>query len=591
MTFPRCAVATIAACLLAASISVVRADDDGKSAVHLLPGSTVAYAEIEQPKELLDVLLTHPLRTHLENLDPYKQAVQSQKYIAFRSIVAGIESQIGMKWDEAVGALTEGGISVAFDPKTEGIAIIVRARDEAALEKLRDAFLKLARDEAKRQGNPDPIKTGEYRGITAYSLGEAKFATFGSWLVYVSDDELGKLVVDSYLDGSESSLADNERFQQARKLQNGKSTLWAYLDIGALRDGGAVEGLTQEKVDNPGAELLAGGILENLQHTPFVVASMTIAREGLGVSVATPHKTEWVTERREYFFGPHGEGAAPPLLAPPETLLALSIYRDFSQMWLRSADLYGESVDAGLAQANSNLSTFFGGKDFGEDILGAFKPGLQFVATRQQFDASVPVPAIKLPAFALVFRFKDADNAPSDFRRTFQSLIGFLNVLGAMNGQPQLDLDIEKGEGTQVVSATYLPEDAQRDPGKAPINFNFSPSVGFVGDRFIIASTKQLARNLVAATKDSDDVRAAGPRSNFAFNLQAAVLRKVLDDNRKQLVAQNMLEEGRDREEAEQQIGLLLDAVALLKNLHLRLETDEDALRLSVELNLARQPE
>ncbi len=590
MTFPRCAAAAIAACLLATSINAVRADD-GKSAVDLLPDSTVAYAEIEQPKVLLNVLLTHPLRKHLENLDPYKQAVASQQYIVFRSIVAGIESQIGMKWDEAVGALTEGGVSVAFDPKTEGVALIVKARDQATLEKLRDAFLKLARDEAKRQGNPDPVKSGEYRGITAYNLGQAKLTTFGPWLLLVNNSELGKVVLDAHLDGSKSSLAENERFQQARKLREGDPTLWAYLNIAALRDAGAIGGIDREKANNPGIELLAGGIVENLQHTPFVVASMTIAREGLGVSVAAPHKTEWIGERREYYFGPNGEGAAPPLLAPPETLFALSIYRDFSQMWLRSADLYDENVDAGIAQANSNLSTFFAGKDFGEDILGAFKPGLQFVATRQQFDASAPVPAIKLPAFALVFRFKDADNAPSDFRRTFQSLIGFLNVLGAMNGQPQLDLDIEKGDETQVVTATYLAEDAERNPGKAPINFNFSPSVGFVGDRFIIASTKQLARNLVAAAREGDDVRAAETKSNLAFDLQAAVLRKVLDDNRKQLVAQNMLEEGRDREEAEQQIGLLLEAVALLKNLHLQLETGEDTLRLSVELNLAKQSE
>ena len=50
-----------------------------------------------------------------------------------------------------------------------------------------------------------------------------------------------------------------------------------------------------------------------------------------------------------------------------------------------------------------------------------------------------------------------------ELRRTFQSLIGFLNIVGAMNGQPQLDLDMEKSEAAQFVTASYLPDpDCQR---------------------------------------------------------------------------------------------------------------------------------
>ena len=112
---------------------------------------------------------------------------------------------------------------------------------------------------------------------------------------------------------------------------------------------------------------------------------------------------------------------------------------------------------------------------------------MQLVVARQSFEQDGPQPAIKLPAFAAVFKLNDPEMMRAELGRTFQSLIGFLNVIGAMNGQPQLDLDIDKQGEWQVVAASYIPEQ-DANLSRLPINFNFSPTLAFTADDVILSS-------------------------------------------------------------------------------------------------------
>ncbi|PHS03441.1 MAG: hypothetical protein COA78_17830 [Blastopirellula sp.] len=562
-----------------------------KSAAQLLPGSTMVYAELSEPKVLLDLLLEHPLRERIEQLDQVKKAKQTPQYLQFQIIVSLIELQIGMKWNEAFNSLTEGGISVGFDPKTDGVALLAQSESADALENLRDTFLKLARNEAQRKGNPDPIKTTDYRGITTYSVGEAKFATLDSLLIVVNNDELGKTILDNYLDDSAGSLADNEQFQNARKTMTGKPTLWAYLDVATVRAANPEADFYNQKNNNVALELLIGGLIGTAQKTPYLTASLDIDTHRLALNLSAPHDPDWIGPEHEYFFGPGGQGAAPPLLEPKENLLSLSIYRDFSSMWLNSADIFTDKVDAEFAQANANLATLFSGKDFGEEVLGSFQPEVQFVATRQHYEEDRPIPAIKIPAFALVFRFKNPEPMRADFRRMFQSLIGFLNITGAQNGQPQLDQDIEKLGDHQILTSTYAPEADKKLSEQNKINFNFSPSVAFAGDAFVVSSTSQLARELVQlVTKPR--VQGDKAKNNFVPNIQLntdfSAVRDTVNDNRNQLVTQTILSEGKERDEAEKQVDLILEALGAIQNLSLHLDTNQETVQFELEVNLAK---
>ncbi|HAD61408.1 MAG TPA: hypothetical protein DCG12_19385, partial [Planctomycetaceae bacterium] len=116
--------------------------------------------------------------------------------------------------------------------------------------------------------------------------------------------------------------------------------------------------------------------------------------EGLEAKVSLPHDASWVPEQREFYFGPDGAGRAPSIPAVKSPLFSLSTYRNFSEMWLRAPDLFTEGVNDGMAEADANLTTFFSGRDFGEDILGALTPEVSFIAARQDFTDILPTPAI-----------------------------------------------------------------------------------------------------------------------------------------------------------------------------------------------------
>lgn len=152
-----------------------------------------------------------------------------------------------------------------------------------------------------------------------------------------------------------------------------------------------------------------------------------------------------------------------------------------------------------------------------------------------------------------------------------------------MEGRNQLELGMEQLDGGgQLVSSTFVPEADERESTQAGIIYSFSPSVAFQGDRFVVASTKQLARQLMRSPSDGANTTA----SNTTASLQADVLRRVLDDNREQLIAQNMLKDGNSRQEAEAIIDLVLQVVGYFQDASLRLGTHDDQLSLELQIRL-----
>ncbi|MCO6457183.1 MAG: hypothetical protein J5I93_17950 [Pirellulaceae bacterium] len=575
--------------MFAALAAPLRADE--MTAADLLPGSSVMYAELSRPKEVLAVILDHPLRQRLEALPPYRQALEQPDYLRFKAAVAVVEAQLEMPWRKLVEAVTDGGLFVGVDAETEGLAVLVRARDAATLDKTLQTLLKLARDEAQRQGQDDPVKSGQYREVTAYRAGEARLAVLGGWLLLTNKDRLGQRVIDNYLDSSPQVLAKQPAFVAARQARDASAAAWSWFDLATLRTLDRDNKLFRGPRDNPVGELLVGGLFGIASQAPYATVSLHLNPRRARLVAAMPLEPAWVGESRQYYLGPEGQGEAPTPLGVDGQLLSVRTYRNLSEMWLRADDLFDQNVVDQLAQADSNLSTLFSGKDFGEDILGSFDPRIHVLVARQDFGQQTPQPAIKLPAFALVAQMKDPETVQPELRRIFMSLVGFLNVVGAMNGQPQLDLEtITEGE-RKLVASRFLAEKDEQDSKSARINFNFSPTVGFLGSTFVLSSTRRLADQLLEAAgkpASAGNGSAAGQsRVNTDVQANLGLLRDVLDDNRQQLISQNMLEQGHTRAEAEYEIGLLLELLGLLRSFGLQLDTLDGQLRLQAQLELA----
>ena len=575
-------------CVLLCRVAGLEANE--LTASQLLPETTVGYVEITDTAAIMTALYDHPLSLHIQEMEAWKTATKTEQYRAFLTGRKFFEIQIGSDWRPAIEGIIAGGIYAAFDAATEGVVILIRTKDEATAENFRLKILELTQLNEATNGKAEP-----YRDVKIYKTDKnSGAAVVGNWIVVTNNGELGKGVLDRLLEESSlapdaevsGTLSANAQFKATYAKRSADSQAWAYGNIQAVRDAGGAKKLFDGKAENPLVELFVGGIQSVLQHAPFVTADLKVANSGVSLQLTTPCQDGWIPEERQYYFGTNTEGSAPVLPGVPDTLMTLATYRDVSQMWLRAGDLFDEQMNDKLAEAESGLSTIFAGRDFGEEVLGAIQPQIGFIVARESFKNVTPVPALKLPAFALVLKLRDAENMRPELRRTFQSVIGFLNIVGAMEGRPQLELDMEKSGNVDLVTSRYVPEKKDKDSTTADMIFNFSPSAAFSGDQFVLSSTAALARLLA----ESPETVASNSGINTAVDLHSTAIREALNENREQLISQNMLSEGHSREEAEAAIDLLLEAVRCIKGAGLTLRREDDLLTLKLNVTVNETP-
>ena len=149
-----------------------------------------------------------------------------------------------------------------------------------------------------------------------------------------------------------------------------------------------------------------------------------------------------------------------------------------------------------------------------------------------------------------------------------------------MNGQPQLDLDIEGDSAQQYYTSRFVPEVDRKDNAELPIQFNFSPCLAFVDDFVVLSSTVALTKQMAVQLKSSAG-ESASPASSTAkntiLNVQATALREALEANRKLMVSQNMVENGHSKSEAETEVGLLLAVLKMLDQMTVDLSFNDKA--------------
>jgi hypothetical protein len=554
-----------------------------KTAADLLPASIVGYLEIRQPGKTLDVILDHPLALELQKQPPYQQALQSPQYEHVRAAVKRVEDQLGLPWRQAASGLTSGGLYVGFDLPSQGVVVLAQAADEKVAEKALAIALDLVRSMAAGGGQPDPVKQDEHRDVKIYAVGDAHFAVCGKWIIATNKRLLAWMSIENYLTPG-SSLSGDDQFQAVLKDKNGQSAAWLYVDLRVLRLTGGLRKALNKKSDNPPLEVVAGGILGALPDAPYVTAALELDVSRLKLTTTLPSKTRDVAKTREFYFGADAQGNAPPLLRPAGTLLSLSTYRDFASLWRHAPDLFDEGVNAKMVEAEGKLTTFFAGRNLRDDILGNLEPGVQVVAARQEFPQAGITPAIKLPAAAAVVRMKHPEETSRLFKITFQSFVGFLNIAAAQKGVGPLEMNTEKIGDALMISSQYLPPTKANSQAEAPLQYNASPTIAFVGDKFIVASARPLALALVKHVQENLPLD-SGINTQIAVDGKTA--QAALAENRGPLVAQNMLEKGHDRAAAEREIDGLLLLLQKLEGLSLKLAADDSRLQLALELKLA----
>jgi hypothetical protein len=583
--------------MLMLTFGVVRPASAEKSAADVLPPSTLAYVEISDPNALLSATLDNPLRSQIEASPAFHDAMQQPNARKLKEVIRLIEDRAGVQWRPGLEQISGGGIVLAFEPLTQGVVVLVKPEDMKTADAVRDALISLVRDDATKHGKPDPVTTKTYRGLKSWHIGDAIVADLGPWVMISNKKRLAQRVADTFLDGGEALSSDDD-FSAGRRLAAGEGTppsAWAFVRLAPIRLFARQPWLDPaSKSDNPGIELIAGGLIPIAQHAPYATASLWAGHEGIKFAAAAPMDRAWMPADRKFFYATPPDGAAKPLV-PTGTLLSMTTYRDVAAMWQAGPDLFTESVATQMAQTDSGLSAFFGGKSFGNDVLGAFKPQMQFVVARQDFPAVGLTPTIKLPGAAVVLEIRPDQFAHvrKHFRVAFQAGVAIGNLNGAQNGRALLELQTEKRGDCEIQFATYSADDPPKEPKekketKSPNDdayLNLSPAMALSSRRLILSTSRQLAEEL--ADLDAKDESPSRIPENTLIAGNPRLAADLIKANREQLVAGNMLEKGHDRKRAEQEISLLQAIAEAFREARVRLLPEAKSIRFEVEVKMA----
>ena len=177
----------------------------------------------------------------------------------------------------------------------------------------------------------------------------------------------------------------------------------------------------------------------------------------------------------------------------------------------------------------------------------------RIVVARQSNTGYKLTPKQLIPAFALVMQSPSAEEFATAIDGPIRGLAFFGQIQYSM-----LPIEEEHG-GAKVVGYRFVENDATKYRNDGYL-FNFSPCRARLGDQFIVSSTKELTEQLIDELgKQSLEKIGRDPYATQLSSFTWHGLSKYLDGIRKQLVTQNMLEQGNKPADAANEVSLFLD--------------------------------
>lgn len=569
-----------------------------------LSASTAAYLEIKQPQVLLEAGLNDQTVALLNRFEPVQKYLESKDYQTLQAVLTVLEQKLGSAWRPALEKLVGGGITAAFDSSEQAVYVFVRSRDASLLADLHAALVELITADAQLNSRESPVKSNTYHGRIGWTFGKGEaHVLIGDMLIVSNKAEALKAIVnridesvpenardDAREEKSKkksrplSSLANDRVFQTAQKHAESVDAGFAFVRLAPLR---LLMGLSKalgNKSDNPLLELLTGGLLDAVGRADYAAITLRLNDEGLRLAAHLPHnRTDVAASRRWFFAGKSPDSAAAPLDGPA-TIAAFTAYRDVSGMWLARNELFDDTTNVGFTQADTNLGLYFSGKDFGSQVLAELEPQWRLIAVRREFGVDgEPIPALKLPGFALVWELKHPAAFAPHLQMAFQNIIGLTNLDGAQKGRPQLLLESERRGEAEIHYGTYLLV-GDVDQANAPIYFNFRPACARVGKHFVIGSHVELVREL--ADRLTEPPAAPTTSDNLLLDIRSQELARALEANRALIVGRQMLAAGGDKQTAEENLNLGLELLRLLERASIRLVDGEQTLTLEAAIEL-----
>ena len=549
-----------------------------------MPGGALAAIEVSNAEDVLDLLLGDELLAAAAALPVWQQEEQAAGLAQFQQTVSYFEAHLGTDWKTATRKLLGGGATLALYPD-QSVLLVIDGTDAALLERFRDFATTIAKGEAAKTGNPDRIRSSDYRGVTGWTFGaQEAHAVLGSRLIVSNRVERLKSVIDLRADGG-GTLADQSQYRAAKATAGPQADALLMVDLGLLKQAPNVR-QTLDKPGHPMADLLLAGVADSLRAAQVVTLAADV--EGHAVRLTAAGDGKAAAARGAAAFTPTADGSVLPNLRVPGYIAGFSFCRDLHGFYAAKDELFPERT-GGLIFFENMMGIFFSGRDLTDEVLAELGPKIRLVVAQQAYDEANGVPATQFPAVAAVLRMqKDPQKFSIVMEEAWQKAIGLVNFTRGQQAEPGLIIDRPTHGDTRFTVARFAAPKVE-ERSDADVRFNFSPALAMPDGYLILSSTEGLARDLIDALKQEASETLDGIEEVHSLvEVDGTSLAAVLRANREPLVRKNMLEEGHSREQAETAIASLVAIVGQFRQVGLELRGLAGATqaRLSIELKL-----
>jgi len=529
----------------------------------LMPESTWIYAEGPGLAGLFAGGLDHPLVARLLGSE-LGELFLAQAETSPEDALERVEERLGRSPLKALEAMTARGIALGVGYKRGEPVYAIAARGgepEEMSAVLRDALGWAAEQHGlERSQLIEPH--GRIRGAGVWYLGDELTLALEGDLFLASNDE-GRLrdMLDLGALEEAAGLASRPGFAEATRGVAGDELAWAWFDLAGLAQVAAepVKNL-RAATGNPGLQFLLGPVFCALGSGEAAYVELELDAERLALDVESFGVAAGVAQSVQL-----------PLDARPPSLPSAKesdgaralVYRDLAGLFRQRTEMFPADVLPKFAEATSTLALFFGGADVTDGILPAISPWLGVIVRPVAFDEGA-TPDIPLPAAAIVARLEDAGRLGEQMFGAFHTLVGVINVEAAQNMQPQLIPKLELVQADQVLSAHYV---EPAPGGGVDLRYNLVPAVALVDDAFVLATHRELAKELVGQLRRGEVEAPAGGGEHLS--LEGAAAARVVRDNAEALAMNGVLNEGKTMEQASGEVRALASIADMVERLEL----------------------
>ncbi|HYW80880.1 MAG TPA: hypothetical protein VE890_14965, partial [Thermoguttaceae bacterium] len=532
-------------------------------AAQWIPENALLAIEVSEPGALLDLAFDPRMTERVTSVPAWKHITAEKGFIEFLGVIKILEASLGTDLETGLHKTLGGGITFAACPDDE-VMLIIDAEDGEMLKQLHNILKSFAEGEAQKQGQPDRVRSAEYRGVSGWTFdGKEAHAIIGNRMIFASKSKALLKMIDMRAEQNAQCLAKVPAYQAAKKAAGRDSVASVFVNFGILKQvPGIAKALAND--ENPIVSLLFAGVTEALENSSWLSLDLTIDDDVLSLQAAVDGKTGDQDGAAAFAFPSDPNEGALPNLEVPRRIAAMSFWRDLHAFYGAKDDLFPERT-GGLIFFENMMGIFFSGRDLTEDVLAETYPEVRLVVAEQDYGDRAP--DLQIPSFGAIFRLRDAEKFALVAEEAWQKAIGLVNFTRGQQAQAGMIIRQPTHDETTYTMAYFLSggEDAELEQ-----RHNFRPSLVNVGDFLVLSSTDALAEDLIDALKQEiDQPPKPLAQTHSVVDFDVVQLASILKANRENLIRKSIIDKGQSEEQAAAETDILLTIIANLGQLKL----------------------